>query len=221
MPANNAETNKEQPILTLIQKLKDGQISPELIDKDQRQLCIEVFVGEGYTISSIAQILSKCEKTIRRDLEEIRERNALTPDIGLAKRIIGEMVTNGHVHRNHLMRLARSKDASTAEKSQAEYYAHRVDMELVDRLQTLGYLPLKPKTIVGDFTYNMQVNDEKSIYDLKAQLAEIEKLALEHGALAPELEIEVKKLKRRIENVEIEKDILKITDKQGKEQKND
>lgn len=215
------ETKNEQPILILIQKLKSGQILPELIDKEQRQLCIEVFIGEGYTISSIAQILNKCERTIRRDLEEIRERNALTPDIGLAKKIIGEMVTNGCIHRSHLMRLARTKEASTTEKSQAEYYAHRVDMEIVDRLQTLGYLPLKPKTIVGDFTYNMQVNDEKSIDDLKTQLVEIEKLALEQGGLAPELEIEVNRLRKRIDKVEIEKDILKITDKQGKEQKND
>jgi hypothetical protein len=215
------ETKNDQPILTVIQQIKDGRVDPETIDKDLRQQCVEVFLGEGHNISFIAQVFKKCEKTIRRDIEEIRERNSLTPNIELAKKIIGELVTYARIHRDHLMRMARTKETSVSEKAQAEYYAHRVEMELVDKLQTLGYLPLKPKTIVGDFTYNMQVNDEKSIDDLKMQLAEIEKLALEHGGLAPDLEIEVKRLKKRIEKVEIEKDILKITDKHGKEQKND
>lgn len=210
--------NKEQPILTLIQKLKDGQLSPELIDKDQRQQCIEVFIGEGYTINSIAQILNKCEKTIRRDLEEIRERNALTPDIGLAKRIIGEMVTNGNAHRNYLMRLARSKDTSVSEKAQAEYYAHRVDMEIIDRLQTLGYLPLKPKSIVGDFTHNITTNDEATFEELRLELSEIEKVALEAGGYTPELESEVNKIKSRIERADIGKSIKQITTKQKKEE---
>jgi IS30 family transposase len=206
--------NKEQPILTLIQRLKDGQISPELIDKDQRQLCIEVFIGEGYTISSIAQILNKCEKTIRRDLEEIRERNALTPDVGLAKKIIGDMVVSSHMHRGHLMRLARSKDASVSEKAQAEYYAHRVDMEIIDRLQTLGYLPLKPKTVVGDFTYNVTSSDEATFEDLRGQLKEIEKIAIEAGGYTPELECEVKKIQSRIERADIEKKIKEVSNKQ-------
>ncbi len=212
---------KEQPILTLIQQLKSGQVNPETIDKDLRQQCVEVFQAEGYSISTMAQIFQKCERTLKRDIDAIWDDKKLGPSIELVKRIVGEIVAYSRIHRDHLMRLARSKDASVSERAQAEYYAHRVEMELVDKLQTLGYLPLKPKTIVGDFTYNMQVNDEKSIDDLKMQLVEIEKLALEQGGLTPELEIEVKRLKKRIEQVEIEKDILKITDQQKKEGEHD
>jgi transposase len=213
--------SEEKPILMVIQEIKDGQLIPEMIDKDLRQQCVEVFLAEGYSVPQIAQILKKCDKTIRRDITEIRERNTLSPNIELAKKLIGEIVTYARIHREHLMRMSRTKEASVSEKAQAEYYAHRVEMELVDKLQTLGYLPLKPKTIVGDFNCNMNVNDEKSIVDLKMQLVEIEKLALEQGNFAPELEIEVRRLKKRIEKVEIESDILKITNQNNKEEEHD
>jgi len=216
-----AEINKlntEKPLLTLIQEIKDNRVNPDSIDKELRQQCVEIFIAEGYTIASIAQIFNKCEKTIKRDVEVIRDRNALTPDIELAKKLIGEMVNYARVHRDHLMRLARSKDTGVGEKAQAEYYAHRVEMEMVDKLQTLGYLPLKPKTIVGDFTHTLNLSDDKALNEFRLQLSEIEKLAVEEGSVSPEIENEIKRIRGRIEQAEIEKDILKIQDKQKGEE---
>ncbi|VVB63384.1 Uncharacterised protein [uncultured archaeon] len=221
MQHNKGEPAREQPILTLIQQIKDGLVASDTVDKDLRQQCVEVLLGEGCSLATMAQIFKKCEKTIRRDIEEIRDRNAISPNIDLAKKLIGELLMYARIHRDYLMRLSRTRDVSVYERAQSEYYAHRVEMELVEKLQTLGYLPLKPKTIVGDFTHNMNVNDEKSIDDLKTQLVEIEKLAVDQGGLAPNLEIEVKRLKKRIEQVEIEKDILKISEQQKKESEND
>jgi hypothetical protein len=139
----------------LIQQIKDGSLDPGTIGKDMRQQCVEVFLGEGYTVASIAQVFQTCEKTIRRDIDDIRERNAITPDICLAKKTIGEMVTYARIHRDYLMRLARVKDASISEKSQAEYLAARVGLELIGKMQTLGYLPSKPQTIVGDIFHHV------------------------------------------------------------------
>jgi len=217
-----AEINKpatEKPLLTLIQEIKDGRVSADTIDKELRQQCVEICIAEGYSIASIAQIFNKCEKTIKRDVESIRDRNALTPDIELAKRLIGEMVNYARIHRDHLMRLARYKDTSVSEKAQAEYYAHRVEMEMVDKLQTLGYLPLKPKTIVGDFTHTL-ISDDKALVELRLQLSEVEKLAVEEGSVNPEIDNEIRRIKARIEQAEIEKDILKVQDQQKKEETN-
>jgi len=215
------QDKKELPILSIIQQLKDGRLDPETIDKEMRQQCIEVFLAEGYSISTMAQIFNKCEKTLRRDLEEIRAHNAISPDIELAKKIIGEMLTYARINRDHLMRLARSKDTSVSEKAQAEYYAHRVGMELVDKLQTLGYLPLKPKTIVADFTHTVNVSDDEVLKELKSELADVEKLALEGGGFSPEIEAELNKVKKRLKQAEIEKDITKIQDKAKKENKDE
>ncbi len=212
--------SKEQPVFMLIQQIKDGQVNPETVNKDLRQQIIEVFLAEGYSVSSMAQILRKCEKTIRRDIEEIRARNALTPSIDFAKKLVGEIVMSARINRDHLMRLARSKDTSVAERSQAEYYAHRVNMELTEKLQLLGYLPLKPKTIVADITHNVQVNDELDLTELKDQLIEVERFAVEQGGLSPELNVEVQRLRNRVSQLEVESSILRITDHQKQEVSN-
>lgn len=220
MDANNDTSGKEKerPVLTLIQQIKDGQVDPETMGKELRQQCIEVFLCEGYAVPLMAQILRKCEKTVRRDLDEIRARNALSPSVDFAKKLVGEIVMSARVNRDHLMRLARLKDTSVAEKSQAEYYAHRVNMELTEKLQSLGYLPLKPKTIVADFTHTVQVNDEAALDDLKAQIIEIERLAADQGGLTPGLDLEVQRLRNRVGQLEVENSILKITDSQKKEE---
>ncbi len=207
------EDAEQKPILTLIQDIKDGRVAPEAIDKELRQQAIEVLMAEGYSVASMAQIFRKCDKTVRRDLEEIRQRNALMPDIELAKKLIGELVVYARIHRDHLMRLARSKDTSVAERAQAEYYAHRVETELVDKLQTLGYLPLKPKTIVGDFTHTVNESTEKSVVDLRGQLVEIEKVVMEDKALSLEFKEEISTLRKRLEKADIEGDIEKLSSK--------
>lgn len=204
---------QEQPILSVIQKIKDGSLDPKNLDREARQQCVEVFLAEGYTISAMAQILAKSEKTIQRDLSEIRDKNAISPSVNLAKKIIGELLTFARLHRGHLMRLARSKDASVAEKAQAEYYAARVGVEIVSKMQTLGYLPLKPQEIVADFSHHIDV-DEKSFAQLRDELVEIEKISKQCGELTPDLRKELKELSCRIEKAELQSKVIEISTKQ-------
>jgi len=141
---------EETPILSLIQEIKDGRVDARLIGKDERQGCIEVLIGEGYNVPQIAQTLKRCEKTIRRDLDGIRARNAISPDTELAKKIVGDMLMYVRTHRDYLMRLARKGDASVSEKAQAEFYAAQLDLNLIAKLQSLGYLPYKDKNVCVD-----------------------------------------------------------------------
>ena len=173
---NSLKEKDEQPVFTLIQQIKDGTIAPETLIKDLRQRCVEVLLGEGCTPASMAQILKRSEKTIKRDIEDIRERNALTPNLNLAKKIIGEMVMYARLNRDYLMKLARTKDASVAEKAQSEYYAFKVLTELITKMQSLGFLPSKAQAIVGNIFHH--VDKENSDFDdLTQQIIEIEKMA--------------------------------------------
>ena len=135
----------EKSALTLIQQLKDGSIHPSTLTKEQRQQCVEVLMFEGYPVSQIAQVVGHCEKTIRRDLDDIRAKNALSPSSKFSKQFIGVMFIQMEAHHGRLMRTSRSSEVSGAEKIQAEFLAFRVLKEKTELLQSLGYLPRQPR----------------------------------------------------------------------------
>jgi len=202
--------NNERPILSVIQDIKAGVIDPKGLDKEIRKQCVETMMLEGYSVPQIAQVLDRSEKTIKRDIALIREQNSLNPSIDLAKRLIGDLLLKAETHRTFLMRLARNRDSSVGEKAQAEYLAWKTHEEVTKLLQTMGYLPLKPKEVVADFVHHFEGSEEKSFQDLKEQIVEIEKISGEHGGLSEETNMQLKKLQERIEKAEIEYDINKI-----------
>jgi len=204
----------EQPILTLIQRIKDELFDPKLLTKEQRLQCVEVFKNEGLTEVSIAQILKVSTKTISRDLLIIRDRKGFTPNVPFAKEMAGEIVHMMRVHRDYLMRLARSKDASVSEKVQAEYSAWLVLNQCVDRLQSIGYLPSQPKQIIGDLYHHMADDSEKSFEEIKKMVVEIEAVGTETGEKSPEIEEELKSLKAKIDKAEIAYQADKLSQKQ-------
>lgn len=206
----NSPNKESAPILSLIQDIKDGRLDPKTLDKELRQQCVEVFLAEGYSKAQMAQILGRNEKTIRRDIEDIYLRNSLVPDEQLQKRIVGELRMNVSIHRNHLMRLARIKDASVSERLQAEYLAFKILTEAIKCLQSLGYLPSQPQAVVGDISLHVNQGDEKSFDELRGELIDIEKISRESGSISDELKKEVLQISQQIEKAEITQKIKKI-----------
>ncbi|MCX5638615.1 MAG: ECF-type sigma factor [Planctomycetota bacterium] len=122
MSTNNTNYG-ESSAMQLLQEINSGTTDPKLLDKQGRQQCIEFLVTEGYTSSQIAQVLKCSEKTVGRDLKDIRARNELTPNVEFAKQFIGELFQKAMNHHSFLLRLARAKDTSPTEKIQAEFAA--------------------------------------------------------------------------------------------------
>ncbi len=212
--------NEEPPVLVFIQRIKDGQLDPKTLNKELRQQCVEVFLYEGYGISAMAQILQRSDKTIQRDVAEIRERNAISPDIGLAKKMVGEMVSHARNHHAYLMRLARSPGASVSEKGQCEYLAATVLFQQITKLQSLGYLPLQPQSVVGDIFHHHEDASQKDAAGYRAMIDEIETSAREAGSVPPEIAKEIKQLKLQVDKVEIDEKVNELTkiNKSEKEQ---
>ena len=125
----------------MVHRIKIGALDPRLLNKEQRQLCVEALYFDGISPTGIAQFLKVTDRTIRRDLAEIRTRNALTPDSDLARQIVGEFAHWVRTHRGNLMKLAHNTEASTGERAQAEYYAYMIGSDMITKLQSLGYLP--------------------------------------------------------------------------------
>ena len=197
---NKPKQNEEQPIFGLLQQIKDGTLDAETLSKELRQSCVEILLGEGSSVVLMAQVLKRSEKTIRRDIEGVRERNAISPNVNLAKKLIGEMLMYARINRDYLMKIARTRDASVSEKAQSEYYAFKVSTELIKSLQTLGYLPTKPQAIVGDIFHH--VGEEVVDFDEFArQLIEIENIAGD-GVIEGDIKEDITKMKIVLEKIQ-------------------
>jgi len=217
MSINNQDTI-EDSALKLLQDINSGIVDPKQLDKPSRQRCIELLIAEGYGYQHISQVLKISEKTVSRDMKEIRTRNELTPSIEFAKETIGDLFRQGLNHHAYLMRLARSKDATNSEKIQAEFASWRVLRELVERMQSLGYLPMKPAEIVGNFFHHSDVEKEPSIDDMKAMVMRIEEAAKEAGILDEEAIRRIQALRKKIEQLELAGDIKKLEDNTHKKE---
>jgi len=201
--------NRDKPILTLLQQIQSGAVDPRDIDKSLRQQIVGVLLMEGTPISQIAVILKVSDKTIRRDVADIKDRNELSPSLGLAKKLVGNLVTRAEVHCSYLMRLARNQGASVNERALSEFYAWKVIKEMTEKLQTLGYLPLVPHKISADI-YHHEEEDVKTLGELKEELSAILGIAEKDGILDAGIKEKIRFLQLKIEKTEITQDIVNL-----------
>jgi len=213
MKQNDQGPIKEEcAILSIIQEIKDGLRDPKSLPKEDRQQCVEVCILEGYSQIQITQLLRCNEKTVRRDIIDIRAKNALTPNVEFVKQVVGELYSKGINHHGYLMRLARSKEASVSEKVQAEYAAWKVLKDLSEILQSVGYLPLRPQEIVGDLFHHIDEQSlGKSFQDARKALTDVIDVAQQCGTLTPELQENVNSLRQRVEKAEIVQEVEKLS----------
>lgn len=167
-PSEQTSPTSDAPVVTLIQHLKDGSVHPSTLTKEQRLSCVEVMYVEGYSLSQIAQVVERSEKTIKRDLAEIHARNALNPSLELARQMIGKILLRSEAHQARLMRLARGSEGSVSERAQAEYMAWQVQKDTAVLTQSLGYLPQRPQQVIGELRpsarYGGRINGQLGSY---------------------------------------------------------
>lgn len=204
----------------LLQEINSGLTDPALLDKPSRQQCIELLIAEGYTHAQIAQLLKCSEKTVSRDIKETRARNELTPSVPFAKQFIGDMFKKAMNHHSYLMRLARTKDVPAGDKIQAEAAAWKVIKEVVEKLQSLGYLPCRPQEVVGDIFHHLDDRGEQTLSEIKKMIAELEAVSSEDGAGNEALFAEINGLKKRLTKAEIATEVTKLAEKQKEESQN-
>jgi len=154
--------NEETHVYKVIQGLKDKSLAPSLISKESRIECVEVLSLEGWTVVSMAELFKVSEKTIKRDLEAVADKNALNPDPDLRQKVVGDFLLKTNMGYANLIRMARSKEGSIAERVQAEYSAFLFLKDRIKILQSLGYLP--------ETTRNINITAGKSKEEIIAEI---------------------------------------------------
>lgn len=212
---------QDQPILSLIQQINSGEVNPKDLSPELRQQVVEVLTLEGYSVPQVAQIVQVSEKTVRRDLNVIKERNGLSPSVELTRRLVGDLVMKAEAHRSYLMRMARSREGSMAERSLTEFYAWKVQEALIQRLQLLGYLPLVPHHVSADIYHHDGEKDVATFTDLKKELLSIMGMADKEGILDDTMKEKIRFLELKIEKEEIVRDISNLNSEKTKTEEPD
>ena len=182
------------PAIKILQQIKEGIIDKEKLPKEMRQECVEYLLSKFQSISEIALILGKTEKTIRRDKEEIDAQRSIKPSVDYSGKLIAELMRKASATQEQLMHLARSP-GKVQETSQAAYYLWKAIQEQMKLLQSLGYLPEEPMRIEANFTQE----EEKDTVNLKEELAEAEKMACDAGRSDDPIIVElIKSIKAQI-----------------------
>jgi len=180
-----ASGQDDQPILTLINRIKDHQLHPQSLSTEDRRRCVEVLRSEGYNLAEIGRILQRNERTIRRDLQALRAEHALSPDPKLAEQFVGNLVKEAEASIAHLRRLARESKSSVMERLMAETSAWKVCRELIEKLQSLGYLPRMPAGVVAE-VFQHTTGDPTAAYDqLTERLKELARIDEARGVEDP------------------------------------
>jgi hypothetical protein len=116
MPDEKEPINAELPAIKILQQIKEGIIDKEKLPKEMRQECVEYLLSKFQSISEIALILGKTEKTIRRDKEEIdAQRSYKTFGTDYSLKLIAELMRKANATQEQLMHLSRS-DGSLQEQ---------------------------------------------------------------------------------------------------------
>jgi hypothetical protein len=209
------------PVLTILQRIKDGTVDPRALDRDTRLACVEAMLGEGISQAQIAVHLKRSDKTIQRDIQVIRQKNALVVTPEFVRETIGDMSCKFLMNINRLMQLSRSTNGSLGEKALAELYAAQVMKTYITTMQSLGCFPLKPQEIIGELFHHQAEEDQEASWQKIEEV--IHDIALTTKGKKDAKSIEVKKdvarLRVNLEKTKLLAECKKVA-KKTKEMKN-
>lgn len=154
-------------VLSILSDIQKGTLDPKTLANQDRLRCVEHLTCEGYSTSDIAKVLEVSERTIARDRAAMRKANAVERDPEKTAEIVGQLIVQAETCIQHIRRVTRERDTQPNVRVEGEKACWIIHRDLVQRLQTLGYLPTAPQEIRGELIHQIeqlpgfgQLNDE-------------------------------------------------------------
>ena len=164
---NNHEEQKE-PILSVIQKLIDGQILAGSLDEETILECVYVLkFQQDYTIAQIAKLFKQCDRTINRLVQKLRERIALVVGENFEKEFLGDMEHKALSNYSYFIRLSTDNKIPPADRIQARRSAWEIFLSWAKYLQSVGIISQRQYSIGADVHHHLDSLNEKDIVDIK------------------------------------------------------
>ncbi len=166
-PAENIPEEQNEPILLVIQKLKNELIAGKSLDEETRLECVHVLRLDGYKIEQIAQLLKMSDRNVRRDTKKLKERTALVVDEKFSAEFLGEIKQRILNSSDYLIRLSRSKETDATNKILGETAACKLLLDLAKLLQSTGDVRLQPQSIDADVYHHLNKFSEQDIINIE------------------------------------------------------
>lgn len=184
LPPEPDESNgRHRNVFELIRDIKNGVISTSNLSADDRRLCVAQLAGEGLSVGEIAQVLNVSTRTVTRDRQVIHEQNAIQPDARLGALFAGRLAAEYEATAARIRRVTRDKNTPPAAKIDGEYKCFDMADRLVQRLQSMGFLPTAAQRIQSDLTHNL--GDLSSMADLQKEMQRLVKIERDVQGMPP------------------------------------
>ena len=152
----NSSKSKESRCLEILQGIKTGTTNPALLSPKQRRRLVILLIGEGHSTAEIAHLLKVSDRTIERDKNKIRKKNAIVKDPKLVEQMAGRLLFEAETAIQKIRKYERDKQTSPATRIDAEHKCFQIVNDLAERLQSMGYLPTAAKKLEADLTHHTE-----------------------------------------------------------------
>ncbi len=208
-PSDNTPHETGVRTLSLLQKIQAGTVDPKCIRPAERHLIVSYLMADGYSTADMAQILKVSDRSIERDKQAVRKKNALAADPELVEQMVGRLVCEAELSVQRIRKTARDKDTPQAVKVDAEHRCYQIVSDMITSLQRLGYLPTATPRLQADFTHNIgQIPD---FSQMQAEVQRLRQITGETQGTDPQLTEQLNEIETQLGKVRLVSQIEKIS----------
>ncbi len=192
-PTTDPVPRERDSVIKLMRSIKAGELKGRMLAPADRQRCVEHLTWEGWGVPEMAETLGVSERTVHRDRAQVRADNALVRSATLPGELAGVIHQQADRAVASLRRI--SKDAATppSVRVETERIAFEIRRQLIQTLQSLGYLPTAASEFRGELVTEMGLQLPR-FADLAGEAHQLATVARKRGINDPQLIAELKQL---------------------------
>ena len=159
--------------IELLQAIQQGKLDPHMLSGESRRACMEYLIGAGRPMAEVAEHLKISLRTAQRDLARIREAHSVTSTPEVQNQILGRLILKADQAISRLTKISQDRAAPHSAQVDAAYKGWSIEKELLEKLQSIGIMPLRPQQVQADIHHVAQ--SIPSLPEMLGELAIMEK----------------------------------------------
>lgn len=168
----------DRSVLSVIRDIQQGAIEAKSLAVEDRRRCVEHLTGDGYSIAETAEIFKVDERTIARDRAAIRQANSIERDPQMTGQMVGQLINQADTCLQRIRRVTRERDTPPNVRIDGEKTCWMIFDNLIQRLQSLGYLPTAPQQLQAELRH--QIESLPGFGELTDEVARLELIVSAH-----------------------------------------